>query len=98
MLTKLLVLLGLRSDDDAGEPKSSRLREMWNELKPADVSVFEAIELLVRAITSKRLLWMALHEIAPAHPALAAVDFHRMQEEAREQRGLLERGLNLGMA
>lgn len=56
-----------------------------------ELSIFEILESLLIGLTGKKLLWMALHEIAPHHPALAGMDFHRMQEEAREQQGIIER-------
>jgi hypothetical protein len=47
-------------------------------------------ESLSLGVEGKLCLWLALIELAPTFPQLAAVDFHRLADRARDQRRRLE--------
>jgi len=52
---------------------------------------FEALEILALGILGKRSLWRALGVVAATDPALAALDFARLEARADEQYARVER-------
>jgi hypothetical protein len=63
---------------------------MWEGFEPGELGLFEALEMLALGVQGKRLLWVALREIAPAYPAWKDVNFADLELEAIRQRDGVE--------
>jgi len=70
--------------------KASRLKLLWEGMKPGELGYFEACEMLSLGIQGKRLLWRVLAEIAPFHPDWHGFDFHELERDAQRQRDAME--------
>ncbi|WP_341408129.1 hypothetical protein [Luteolibacter soli] len=68
---------------------ASRIKLAWEGLEPGHLGRFEALELLALGIQGKRLLWLALAEIAPLIPAWTA-NFAELELDAIAQRDSVE--------
>lgn len=68
----------------------SRIKLMWEGMKPGELGIFEALEMLVLGIQGKRILWIMLGEIAPYYPEWSGVNFADLELEAIRQRDLVE--------
>jgi hypothetical protein len=66
------------------------LKLMWEGFEPGELGLFEALEMLALGVQGKRLLWVALREIAPAYPAWKDVNFADLELEAIRQRDGVE--------
>ncbi|MCW1925164.1 hypothetical protein OKA05_21570 [Luteolibacter arcticus] len=69
---------------------ASKLKLLWEGLKPGELGMFEALEMLTLGIQGKRLLWVMLMEIAPAYPEWDEIDFAELELEAIRQRDAME--------
>lgn len=63
---------------------------MWEGLEPGKLGMFEALEMLALGVQGKRLLWLALEEIAPYYPQWSGHDFSDLERQAIEQRDGIE--------
>jgi hypothetical protein len=70
--------------------KAGRLKLLWEGLKPGELGMFEALEMITLGIHGKRLLWVMLGEIAPQAPGWKNVDFAELERAAIRQRDALE--------
>jgi hypothetical protein len=70
--------------------KASRLKLLWEGMKPDELGHFEACEMLALGIQGKRLLWRVLAEIAPFRPDWHSFDFHELERGAERQRDAME--------
>lgn len=66
------------------------MKLMWEGLEPGMLGMFEAFEMLALGVQGKRLLWRALHEIAPWYPEWSDHDFSELERKAIEQRDGIE--------
>jgi hypothetical protein len=69
----------------------SFLKLMWEGLEPGKLGMFEALEMLSLGIHGKRLLWLALREVACWFPEWECIDFASLELDAIRQRDELER-------
>lgn len=63
---------------------------MWEGFHPGSLGLFEGLEMLCLGIQGKRLLWVALKEIAVWFPEWNDVDFSKLELEAIAQRDGVE--------
>lgn len=70
--------------------KAGRLKLLWEGLKPGELGMFEALEMIALGIHGKRLLWVMLGEIAPQVPSWQNVDFAELELAAIRQRDAVE--------
>lgn len=63
---------------------------LWEGFQLGNLGLFEGLELLCLGIQGKRLLWVALQEIAPWFPEWSDVDFAELELEAIRQRDGVE--------
>lgn len=70
--------------------KASRLKLMWEGLKPGELGRFEAMEMLSLGIQGKRLLWVVLGELAPWIPEWEGIVFSDLELDAIAQRDAVE--------
>lgn len=66
------------------------LKLMWEGLKPGELGIFEALELLCLGIQGKRLLWIAMQEVEEHFPEWEKYDFKILESEAVRQRDGVE--------
>jgi len=66
------------------------LKLMWEKVKPGELGMFEALEMLALGIQGKRLLWVVMRDIQPWFPEWADVDFSGLELEAIRQRDQVE--------
>ena len=66
------------------------LKLMWEGLEPGKLGMFEALEMLALGVQGKRLLWLAIQEIAPGYPEWSEHDFFDLEQRAIEQRDGIE--------
>ena len=66
------------------------LKLMWEGLEPGRLGMFEALEMLALGVQGKRLLWLAMQEIAPGYPEWNEYDFFDLERRAIEQRDGIE--------
>lgn len=66
------------------------LKLMWEGFEPGKLGLFEALEMLALGVQGKRLLWLALREIAHTYPAWSEVNFADLELEAIRQRDGVE--------
>ncbi|RYD38216.1 MAG: hypothetical protein EOP87_02005 [Verrucomicrobiaceae bacterium] len=70
--------------------KVSRLMFLYEGMEPGKLGTFEALEMLAMGIQGKRLLWVALQEVAHHFPEWSATDFQKLEFEAIHQREEVE--------
>lgn len=63
---------------------------MWEGFQPGGLGLFEGLEMLCLGIQGKRLLWVALKEIAVWFPEWSDIDFSKLELEAIAQRDGVE--------
>ncbi|RYD18538.1 MAG: hypothetical protein EOP88_22235 [Verrucomicrobiaceae bacterium] len=63
---------------------------LWEGFQPGSLGLFEGLELLCLGIQGKRLLWVAMQEIAPWFPEWNDMDFAKLELEAIRQRDGVE--------
>jgi len=80
---------GLHSLGEIGG-KVSRLLFLYEGMEPGKLGNFEALELLALGIQGKRLLWVALQEVAHHFPEWSEIDFQKLEFEAIHQREEVE--------
>lgn len=68
----------------------SFLKLAWEGLEPGKLGMFEAWEMLAMGIQGKRLLWLALKEVACWYPEWECIDFATLELEAIRQRDDVE--------
>ena len=95
ILIDVLDRLGMKRDpvsQAAGKlgMRVGRMKMTWDGMDPGELGAFEALEMLVLGITGKKLLWLALGEIAPFTPRLEGMDFTKLAESAKQQRSRVE--------
>ncbi len=66
------------------------LKLMWEGLEPGKLGLFEALEMLTLGVQGKRLLWVALREIASTYPAWKEINFTDLEADAIRQRDGIE--------
>lgn len=66
------------------------IKLMWEQMKPGRLGLFEALEMLALGVHGKRLLWVALREIAGRFPEWNGIDFTKLELEAIQQRNTTE--------
>lgn len=69
---------------------AGRLKLLWEGLKPGELGMFEALEVLALGIQGKRLLWAMLGELSPYFPEWGAYDFAELELQAIKQRDQVE--------
>lgn len=62
----------------------------WEQIKPGKLGLFEALEILAVGVQGKRLLWVALREIAAGFPEWNGIDFEELERQAIQQRDKIE--------
>jgi hypothetical protein len=67
------------------------MKLMWEGTDPGELGLFEALEMLALGVQGKRLLWLALGEIAPWFPEWNGHDFANLELKAIQQRDGVER-------
>lgn len=80
---------GLHSLGEIGG-KVSRLLFLYEGMEPGKLGNLEALEMLALGIQGKRLLWVALQEVAHHFPEWSAVDFQKLEFGAIHQREEVE--------
>jgi hypothetical protein len=80
---------GLRPLNGIGG-KVSRLLFLYEGMEPGKLGNFEALEMLALGIQGKRLLWVALQEVAHHFPEWSAIDFQKLEFDAIHQREEVE--------
>lgn len=80
---------GLHSLGEIGG-KVSRLVFLHEGMEPGNLGNFEALEMLALGIQGKRLLWVALQEVAHHFPEWADIDFQKLEFDAIHQREEVE--------
>lgn len=63
----------------------------WEGMKPGELGMFEALEVLALGVQGKRLLWKAMDAISQRIPGWKDVDFRRLEDDALRQRDRVER-------
>lgn len=63
----------------------------WEGMKPGELGMFEALEVLALGVQGKRLLWKAMDAISQRIPGWKDMDFKRLEEDALRQRDRVER-------
>jgi hypothetical protein len=66
------------------------IKLMWEQIEPGKLGLFEALEMLALGVQGKRLLWVALMEIADSFPEWDAIDFVELELQAIQQRDDIE--------
>jgi len=69
---------------------AGRLKLLWEGLKPGELGMFEALEVLALGIQGKRLLWAMLGELSPYFPEWDSYDFAELELQAIKQRDQVE--------
>ncbi|HUE83717.1 MAG TPA: hypothetical protein VMM84_16570 [Pyrinomonadaceae bacterium] len=64
--------------------------KLWLDSSDGDFLLFESLEALSLGIEGKRLLWLALANVAKDDPALQGPDYERLIQRAEEQRGKVD--------
>lgn len=64
----------------------SALKLWWEGLKPGELGMFEALEMLANRLEGKLLLWKTLREISSGFAGWQSIDFDELERRAREQR------------
>lgn len=95
LLEELLSSAGLESSQAlkvAGEvtARIGLLKLMWEGVEPGKLGLFEALEILALGVHGKRLLWLALKEVAEYFPEWRGFDFASLELEASRQRDGIE--------
>ncbi|WAC21441.1 hypothetical protein OVA24_08580 [Luteolibacter sp. SL250] len=80
---------GLHSLGEIGG-KVSRLLFLYEGMEPGKLGNFEALEMLALGIQGKRLLWVALQEVAHHFPEWSSIDFQKLEFDAIHQREEVE--------
>lgn len=66
------------------------IKLLWEKVEPGKLGMFEALEMLALGVQGKRLLWLALREIAVWFPEWRDIDFAELEREALGQRDGIE--------
>lgn len=66
------------------------IKLMWEQIEPGKLGLFEALEMLALGVQGKRLLWLALSEIAPMFPEWNGIAFAELELQAIQQRDNIE--------
>ncbi|MES2437657.1 MAG: hypothetical protein V4584_01235 [Verrucomicrobiota bacterium] len=66
------------------------LKLMWEGFEPGGLGMFEGLEMIALGIQGKRLLWLALREIAECYPEWEGVNFSDLERNAIDQRNGVE--------
>jgi len=66
------------------------IKLMWEQVEPGKLGLFEALEILALGVQGKRLLWVALREIASWFPEWEGIDFAELELQAIQQRDDIE--------
>jgi hypothetical protein len=70
--------------------RAAGIKLMWERIEPGKLGLFEALEMLALGVQGKRLLWVALREIAAWFPEWNGVDFADLELRAIQQRDEIE--------
>lgn len=70
--------------------KVSRMVLLYEGMEPGKLGSFESLEMLALGIQGKRLLWVALQEVAHHFPEWSEIDFQNLEFEAIRQREEVE--------
>lgn len=95
LLEKLLSSAGMSSSgflNVAGDltARIGFFKLRWEGFKPGHLGLFEGLEMIALGIQGKRLLWLALKEVACWFPEWKDVDFAKLELEAITQRDGVE--------
>lgn len=95
LLEHLLSSAGLKSSGLASAAggitaRVGFLKLMWEGFEPGELGMFEGLEMIALGIQGKRLLWLALREIACWFPEWDDVDFSKLELDAISQRDGVE--------
>lgn len=66
------------------------IKLMWEQVEPRKLGLFEALEMLALGVQGKRLLWVALMEVADWFPEWEDIDFVELELQAIQQRDDIE--------
>ncbi|RYD24318.1 MAG: hypothetical protein EOP88_00730 [Verrucomicrobiaceae bacterium] len=66
------------------------IKLLWEKVEPGKLGMFEALEMLAIGVQGKRLMWLALQEIAIWVPEWQGFDFASLELEAIRQRDGIE--------
>ncbi len=66
------------------------IKLMWEQMESGKLGLFEALEMLALGVHGKRLLWVALMEIADWIPEWDGIDFVALERQAIQQRDDIE--------
>lgn len=66
------------------------IKLMWEKVKPGELGMFEALEMLALGIQGKRLLWIVMRELQPWFPEWKRFNFQELELEALAQRDQVE--------
>lgn len=69
---------------------AGRLKLIWEGMEPGGLGRFEALEVLSLGIQGKRLLWLAMAEIAGNIPEWNGINFADLELDAIDQRDSVE--------
>lgn len=66
------------------------IKLMREQVEPGKLGLFEALEMLALGVQGKRLLWVALMEVADWFPEWEEIDFVELELQAIQQRDYIE--------
>lgn len=66
------------------------IKLMWEQVEPHKLGLFEALEMLALGVQGKRLLWVALMDVADWFPEWDGIDFVGLELQAIQQRDDIE--------